>query len=258
MMKLTYGIILSLAVCAACSGPRGDSRDEEVTVKDSLATRIDTTQQNTVPGVQGARAFRTYPQKVILTGLPEHRLITVYKELRVEESVRSSFYKSRGNYDDDDNDYTHYMPGLDLINGYNLVGLGHYNLKTEKLNLFFEQPVLIKSVYFPSWVQDSLYKKPINRNYYLISVYDTDTNKDSVITKKDLRHFYVFNEGAATKTMILPDDHSVTRSQYDPANDVMYLFARHDANKNGFIENEEPLHVFWISLREPAVAKRLY
>lgn len=40
--------------------------------------------------------------------------------------------------------------------------------------------------------------------------------------------------------------------------DVMYLFAKHDSNKNGTGEKEEPLHVFWIDLKASAKAKRLY
>jgi hypothetical protein len=118
--------------------------------------------------------------------------------------------------------------------------------------------VLVKSLYYPSFVQDSLYKKPITRNYYLVSAYDVDTNRDTLLNKKDLRRFYYFNATCSEKIQLLPPDYSVVRSEYDPKNDVMYIFARHDDNANGIIDRKEPLHIFWLSLTKPAAAKRLY
>jgi hypothetical protein len=50
----------------------------------------------------------------------------------------------------------------------------------------------------------------------------------------------------------------VIRSQYDPANDAMYIYARHDDNKNGNEDKKEPVSVFWISLVNPGKAKLLY
>lgn len=150
------------------------------------------------------------------------------------------------------------MPGFDIIYGYYLLNIAHYDMKSEKLNYLFEHPVLIKTLYYPSFNQDSLNKKPINRDFYLVSVYDKDTNKDTMINRKDLRRFYLFDAGTRVKTQLVPDDYSVERSQYDPQNDVMYLFARQDVDKNGTIEEKEPLHVFWISLKAPAKAKLLY
>jgi hypothetical protein len=41
-------------------------------------------------------------------------------------------------------------------------------------------------------------------------------------------------------------------------NDVMYLFARHDANRNGMAEKKEPLHIFWLNLKSPMKATRMY
>jgi hypothetical protein len=41
-------------------------------------------------------------------------------------------------------------------------------------------------------------------------------------------------------------------------NDAMFVFARHDENKNGFAEAREPIQIFWFSLKTPAPAKRLY
>ena len=104
----------------------------------------------------------------------------------------------------------------------------------------------------------SLYKKPINRNYYLVSVYDADTNRDTLINRFDLRRFYYFDASATEKIQLLPPDYSAIRSQYDPKNDVMYIFARHDENHDGKTGYKEPLHIFWVDLKAPRVAKRMY
>lgn len=57
---------------------------------------------------------------------------------------------------------------------------------------------------------------------------------------------------------MIPADYSVMRSQYDSQNDIMYLFARQDADKNGKVDTKEPTHIFWFSLKTPQQAKRLY
>jgi hypothetical protein len=150
------------------------------------------------------------------------------------------------------------MPGINLLQGYNLLNLAHYDMKTEKTNLLFEHPVLVKSLYYPSFIQDTLYGEPVNRDYFLVSAYDTDTNQDTLINRHDLRRIYHFNASCTERQLLLPQEYSVIRSQYDPRNDAMFLFAKLDANKNGTIDKQEPLHVFWISLKTPGPAKRMY
>ena len=165
-------------------------------------------------------------------------------------------------YRDDGGGYSeieeHFMPGIDVLFGYKLLNLSHYDFTKEKSNFFFTHPVFIKTVYFPAIEQDSINQKPINRNYYLVSVYDEDTNKDTVLNRRDLRRFYHFDSTAVVKTALIPTDYSVIRSQYDYQNDLMYIYARHDKNKHGSSESNEPIHIFWFSLKNPAVAKRVY
>jgi hypothetical protein len=176
-----------------------------------------------------------------------------------ETSKRSSYsYYTDERFEDEGDKVSHFMPGIDILYGYNLLNVAHYDMKAEKLNFLFENPVLIKSLYYPSYEQDSLDQKPVNRDYYFVSVYDEDTNKDTLLNKKDLRRFYHFNASAKIKTQIIPPDYSVIRSQYDPRNDVMYIYARYDSDKNGSGDNKEPIHIFWISLKNPGPAKRLY
>lgn len=131
-------------------------------------------------------------------------------------------------------------------------------MATQKLNYFFKKPAFIKTLYYPSFEQDSINKKPVNRNYYLVSVYDEDTNKDTILNKKDLRHFYLFDSTNTVKTLLIPADYSVIRSQYDWHNDVMYIYASQDIDKNGMRDKKEPIHIFWIDLRKPTKAIRMY
>lgn len=250
------------AFLLACSSKKTGEKDEQLRVSATDTVSVDTTAGNSIHGNLTLSQLNTTPHKVILTGLPQHRLITVYKiqpPKKPKEIDRFSSYSESYYHDYEAKDYqTHFMPGIDLQFGYNLVNIAHYDLLTEKMNYLFDQPVLIKSLYYPSFEQDSLHKKPINRDYYLVSVYDADTNADTLVNRRDLRRIYHFNASANVKTQLIPSDYSVQHSQYDSQNDVMYIYARKDANKNGMADKDEPVHVFWISLKTPGPAKRMY
>lgn len=265
---MRLNLLLCLATCSlllfmtTCSGDDDGTRKEQISVqRDDEHDASDTVLMNSVQGNQ-TNQIGTTPSQVVLTGLPDHRLIPIYKAGAATNANTSDPYSgSRYSYYYE----THgserlplFMPGIDLIQGYNLLNIAHYDLKEEKLHYLFEHPVLIRSLYYPSYEQDSLNEQPINRDYYLVSAYDADTNGDTLINKLDLRRFYYFNVAGKGKLQLVPPDYSVARSQYDPRNDVMYIFARHDTNKNGMTDVEEPLHIFWIRLNQPGVAKRLY
>lgn len=252
-IKLRIGYyLLTIIMISACTGKPEPL--EQLSLKNTVVG--DTVLTNAIDGTLSPDQILTTPHRVVLTGMVNHRLITIYKqgfEKRVTE------YNSYENYDPWYSDHQqHYMPGIDLISGYNLLNVGHYNIATEELNLLFTKPALVKSIYYPSFVQDSLNEKPINRNYYLISVYDEDTNRDSLIDNNDLRRFYQYPDSGTQPIQLIPSNYSVLRSQYDPGNDAMFIFARHDNNTNGRAEAKEPVHVFWIDLTKPAVAKRMY
>jgi hypothetical protein len=251
----------AVSLLISCSGKNSEPKEEQIHLTTDTLQNTDTTSANTLQGDLSFAQLATYPNKVILTGLPDQRLVTIYKRIKKGEKGLMEEYGPRKSYyyDDSYRDYEeHFMPGIDLVFGYNLVNIGHYNFATEKLSLLFDHPVLVKSLYYPSFEQDSLNKKPINRNYFLLSVYNEDTNKDTLISKADLRRFYFFNATASERLQVIPSDYSVERSQYDSMRDVMYIFARQDENKNGKSDPTEPLHVFWFSLARPHVAKRMY
>jgi hypothetical protein len=257
---LFFVTLLLATTTQSCSNRRNKQNDEQIIANDpdNNGKSSDST-MNSVSGNATMKQVSTYPNKVILTGLPNHRLVSIYKTRQksgTRENIISKF--SYDSYENGDESSEHFMPGIDILFGYNLLNIAHYGMKTEKGNFLFGHPVLIKTLYYPSFTQDSVDKKPINRDYYLISVYDEDTNKDTLINKKDLRRFYHFDSTGVNKIQIIPKDYSVLRSQYDSKNDLMYIFARHDDNKNGTQDESEPIHVFWFSLKSPDKAKTLY
>ena len=202
--------------------------------------------------------LETKPRNVLLTKHPHHRLTPIYKVNYHKKTgkpfIGSNAYKTNywGYANNEENNWNNnFMPGFEAMYGYNLVNISHYNNLTNSENRFFEKPVLIKTFYYPAFSKDTLNKAPVKRNFYMISVYDEDTNKDGYINVKDLRRFYHFDIEAKSKTLLIPNHYSVMSSEYDPENDFMYIFARLDKNENGQMEYEEPTHIFWLDLKNP-------
>lgn len=262
-MFKTNHILAGLAfsfLFVSCDFSKKDKKEEQIRVETSEESEATDSLSNSIHGNVSLNQIPTTPNAVVLTGLAEHRLVTVYKT-KEDRSNRGngSLSKYSNDYEGDESESEeHFMPGIDILYGYNLLNIAHYDLKLEKLNFLFNHPVLIKTVYYPSFEPDSINKQPVNRNYYLISVYDEDTNKDTLINKKDLRHFYYFDQSGNNRIQLVPAGYAVVRSQYDSQNDVMYVFARQDVNHNGAIEKSEPVKLFWIDLKNPLIAKLLY
>jgi hypothetical protein len=63
---------------------------------------------------------------------------------------------------------------------------------------------------------------------------------------------------ADNKKPIIPIDYSVYKSEYDPANDFMYIFAKLDENKNGKLDELEPIHIYWVDLKNPERTGKQY
>lgn len=205
--------------------------------------------------------METMPRGVLLTHDSAHRLIPIfrinYNKKTKETFTGSCSYHSNWDYDyeynsDERNVWNgNLMPGLSAVYGFNFVNVSHYNNTTKTQNEFFETPVLIKTLYFPAFSNDTLNSKPIKRNYYMITVYDEDTNKDGFLNLKDLRRMYLFNMNGIFQKELIPKNYTVMSSEYDSANDLMYVFAKLDQNNNGQSEKEEAMHVFWIDLKNP-------
>lgn len=201
--------------------------------------------------------LETSPRNVLLTNNPKHRLIPVYKvnynKKNKNPFTGSNYYHTKweGNNGVENNWNNNFMPGFEAIYGYNFINVSHYNNQTKKENKFFDKPVLIKTLYYPAFSKDTLNGKPVNRKHYMVSVYDEDSNNDGFISVKDLRRFYYFDIDGNNKRNLIPENYSVMNSEYDSANDFMYVFAKSDKNNNGQMEQNEPTHVFWIDLSNP-------
>lgn len=150
------------------------------------------------------------------------------------------------------------MPGLEAVYGYNFVNISHYDIKENKQKEFFEKPVLIKTLYYPTFDKDTLNNEAVNRKYFLVSVYNDDTNKDGFINTDDLRRFYLFDINGVKQKALIPENYTVFQSEYDSANDFMFVYAQLDSNNNGEQDEREPVHIFWIDLKDPNRTGRQY
>ena len=70
--------------------------------------------------------------------------------------------------------------------------------------------------------------------------------------------FYTFDLNGLNKKELIPRNYSVISSEYDSANDYMYVFAQLDKNNNGQNDDKEDIHVFWIDLKNPNNNGRQY
>lgn len=235
--------------------------------------------------------FETRPQKVLPTHYAKYKLTPIFKvnydrNFKINSAKRggpstgSVHYHYNYEHFDPENYYDlvrndgeevrirkkivknnwndHLLPGFSAVTGYNIVNLSLYDTEIKKQKNFFKKPVLVKTIYFPSQSTDTLNYQPVKRNFYMVSVYDADTNKDGFINIQDLRRFYLFDlEGNKIKKFFA-DNLSVFRSNYDEDNDLMQVFARLDKNGNGQIDQEEPTEIHWIDLKNPQNTGVLY
>jgi hypothetical protein len=257
-LKTLIILLAFLLFITACSNnkleEKGFSVSPETAEKDQTSDGI----------VKDSLSFPTRPGSILLTGHGQHRLTTVYK-VNVNENGTTfigtnNFYYRYDEFGETlENQWNdHFLPGFEIVYGYNLVNVSHHDAITLKKKDFFERPVLIKNLYYPSFSLDTLNDKPVVRDYVIISVYGDDTNKDGFINGRDLRRFYYFNMDAEAMQTLIPTNYSVFQSEYDPANDYMYVFAKKDENENGQGDDREGIHIFWIDLKNPQNSGRQY
>ncbi len=205
----------------------------------------------------------TSPKKVILVGNGEHRLIPIYKQKYTKDGkqtyMQGTYFHETYHQDDSLNVWHyHFMPGIEAAYGYSMHNVGHYNVTTNERNNLFDKPVLVKTIYYPTDVEDTINGQAVTRDYYMITLYNEDSNNDTILNHLDLRKMLLFNMDGKQTAQLIPDQYSVERSQYDRQIDHMYIYARLDENKNGTGERTEPLHVFDLDLKNPKPAKRMY
>lgn len=258
-MKLISGFLI-VALMISCSRNKLEPKGF------SVSQGTETEEEVKIDGIaKDSLKLDTRPRSVLLTGIKQYRLTTIYKvniNKKNETTFIGSNYFHRNytelGYSNGNQWHYNFMPGLEAVYGYNMVNVSHFDIKSQKQKYFFKSPVLIKTLYYPSFTSDTLYYKPVQRNYFMISVYDEDTNEDGFINVHDLRHFYYFDLNASDKTALIPKNYSVLSSEYDSANDFMYVFAKLDENKNGKGDDNEEIHIFWIDLKNPKNNGRQY
>lgn len=259
-------IILAILTIAMLFIWKGCSKNK-LEEKGFPVSNNETTDNNGDEKVEGiskdSLKFETRPSSVLLTGVSNVRLTTVYK-VNLNKKDGTTFIGSNNYLFNDtelgqgNNWNGNLIPGLEGVYGYNLVNISHYDLQSKTKKELFDKPVLIKTLYYPSFSKDTLNTKNVKRNYILVSVYNDDTNKDGFINQKDLRRFYLFNSNGERQNQLVPENYSVFKSEYDSDNDLMFVFARLDKNANGQIEDNEPINIFWVDLKDPTKTGQQY
>ncbi|TDM00013.1 MAG: hypothetical protein C4K58_01845 [Flavobacteriaceae bacterium] len=251
-MKINLTLLLSLFLLWSC-GEKYEKKGFQVSevVENEAGEKVAGLSLDTIK-------METRPSKVLLTKNPAYRITPIFKVNTSKPSGEifvgsPEYYSTWGDEDDKDgNNWNgNFMPGTTAMYGYNLVNLSLFDFQSKKAKYFFPKPVLIKTFYYPAFSKDSMDFKPVERNYYMVSVYDEDSNNDGFLNLKDLRRFYHFDIKGENKQVLVPPNYSVVSSQYDAGNDFMFVYAKKDSNNNGEIEESEPLDVFWIDVKNP-------
>lgn len=265
-----FSILLLIVFLTGCGGDNAKEKEKGFSVSSVPGTEDG--EKEKVDGLSSdslSILLKTKPGKVLLTGWDQYRLTAIFKinyRTNYTKKKKWSFIGSiarHKNYDSYANSKANqwnrnYMPGLEAVYGYNLVNISLNNIDSQSQIQLFESPVLIKTLYFPSFSKDTLNYEPVKRNYYLVTAFDEDTNKDGYVNGNDLRRFFWFDLEGKPMGKLLPDDFSVTKSEYDRANDLMYVYAQKDENGNGRRDDDDNTHVFWVDLKNPANNGRFY
>ena len=253
-------ILLSAFICFACQ------KEDKFKSKGFQVSEINEEEGKEIVGLPfDSLKFNTEPKKVLLTRHPAHRLIPIFKVNEVEKRGKKSFFTGNVSFyfdwrvDAEGNQWNgNYIPGFEIVYGYNFLNVAHHNTENKSTNNLFERPVLIKNLYYPTLSKDTLNNQPVTRNYYLVSLYNEDTNKDGYLNQQDLRKLLWFDLNGEFVKELIPYGYSVMSSEYDRENDYMYVMARHDQNENGQMESTESINVFWIDLKNPEQNGLLY
>jgi len=224
-------------------------------ISESSTSEVDSVNSNGVN--ESDKNRKTKSVDLLATANPNVKVIPIFlvnynEKQKLHFTGSNAFYY---NYNDDlktkGNSWKSIIPGFEALYGYNLVNIFHFDQQKNEGKNLFEKSVLIKTLYFPTKELDSLKNKPIKRNYYMVSVYDQDTNKDNYLNIKDLRRFYFFDENGINKEAIVPLNYSVIGAFFDETNDFLYIDAKEDVNKDGKINKNETVTLFYLDLNNP-------
>jgi hypothetical protein len=168
-------LALILAIVATLIG----CRDNGYNAKGfQVSPTVEDVEQKTDNGLKGdSLKFATQPSEVLLTGLPNVRLTTIYK-VNVNKRDGQTFigsnnfhyaYNDIGDFEINDWNY-HLIPGMEAVYGYNLVNVAHFSFEDQQQHNLFDESVLIHTLYYPSFQLDSLAGETVLRDYFKVSV----------------------------------------------------------------------------------------
>lgn len=253
-MKYIYIILLNI-ILFSCNENSEKFKDKGFQIDENESELNQPNSNNAIKN--DSLNFKTKSVGVLLTGNQNIRISPLYK-VNYSEKEKKFFTGSNDfhyGYNDDNpkdgNNWNSIIPGFEALFGYNLVNIFHFNHSENNGKKLFNKPVLIKTCYYPSFKVDTLNFIPIVRNFYMISAYDEDTNKDKYINIKDLRRFYLFDINGENLGEIVPKNYSVIGAMYDSGNDYLYIDAKLDSNKDGKISENEPVSIFYLDLKNP-------
>jgi hypothetical protein len=103
MSKLSVVIMLAVLVSmtVSCSSNKKEQTEQISVAETPLLTAEDTVKANVISGGVMLNQLISAPNRVVLTGMPQHRLVTVYKQLTKKEETGLKRMSSYSDYYDD-------------------------------------------------------------------------------------------------------------------------------------------------------------
>lgn len=268
-MKRTFLLLLSGLLWVSCERKTAaDVYDKDPYVD---VYREDPAENDSILKANNAE-LTLRPLRVIFTGYPQYALLPMLK-VRYDDDgspytndieYNELSYRNENDYEELRNKADYYnmhnniVAGFGAIYGDDLMNILITNNTTGERKMLFEQPVRIKNFYYPSPLTDVLANKPVKRQYYMVSCYDEDTNKDGYINRDDLRRFYLFSLDGKPVRALIEKNYGVVGSDYDYVNDLLFVYAYLDSNNNGKIDAKDPKHIFRIDLKKPETTSVVY
>ncbi len=138
--------ILLLAIISLISCSREEKKKDEHLTIDEFNREAET---DSVTGLKPETNFTKVPMSpgnVLMTGMNRYRLVPIYK-VRSKSDRNLHLYEESTYYgfaDEkrDEDEFHYFMPGIDIVHGYNLINIGHYDVDFGKLSYFFDRPSL--------------------------------------------------------------------------------------------------------------------
>ena len=212
--------------------------------------------------------FPRRARNVLLTANPRYRLVPIFR-MNEQRNYRGEKFYTAGSIDTHtgyqpnerlpgNNWNGHFLPGLEVAYGFNLVNVAVHTTGSENARDLFPQPALLQTLYYPAYRPDTLNGRPVLRDYYLVSAYPEDTNADGRVDTRDLRQLFRFDLDGGNGQSLLPPDYSVLSGTYDPANDHYYVYAQRNEQGDGSMNMLEPVTIFAVDLATGRLGASVY